>query len=352
MTAVGDWLAPAPARPAPSEPRISGLVALVAVLGGVLPILVMAVTWATRPQPVRRESSCADGSGYVVADRPGEKRYEPAVQCNAAGAANRVERAGTGRYRVTFGGIGRDGGLAEITPVTGDDRICTLPEWRPRGHDEQVEVTCFDRAGAAADSGFAVRYRYRGEGALAYLRLGDPGRNSQTIDDPYSHNSARGGVNSADREDIGSYVVYFGRQEGVSGGAAQVVAVGEAPAVCGVQRWSAYPDGRALAVRVRCRDGAGQPLDSRFAVSFAGAGHVVADRPAQARYAPAAGTVVTRIAVGRWRVQTPGRTGSVQVTAYDSAAVCVVGSISDLRIVCRGTSGKPVDTRFVLTTWR
>ena len=103
MTTVGDWISPG-SRAAPSEPRISALVALVALVGGVLPILIMAVTWARKPEPAPLPS-CA-GSGYVLADRPAEDRYRPGRQCNSAGGENAVERTGTGAYLVSFGDLG------------------------------------------------------------------------------------------------------------------------------------------------------------------------------------------------------------------------------------------------------
>ncbi|GAA2855418.1 hypothetical protein Acy02nite_72870 [Actinoplanes cyaneus] len=376
MTVVGDWIVPGP-RPGPSEPRISALVALVALLGGVLPIIVMVVTWASKPKPVHRDCPVAAHarSGSVLADQPARGRYRPGGQCNSTGSENRVERTDVGRYRVTFGGLGQDGGVAEVTPLTGDDRICTLPDWRPDGDDERVEVACFDRSGAPADSGFSARYWYLRDsgGTAAYLRLGDPGRTSQTVEDAYGYNSA-GGINSADREDVGSYVVYFGRQDRASGGTVKVSAVGGTAAVCGVERWFAYPEGNYLAVRVRCRDAAGQAVDSRFAVAFSvglGGGvpgaHLLADRPSDAGYTAtgayqfnSAGrsNTVTRSAVGDYRVSLPavfGAGGNIQVTPYAGDARCVAvldDQISGVRVVCRGPAGTPVDAQFLLAYWQ
>ncbi|WP_203823337.1 hypothetical protein [Actinoplanes palleronii] len=378
MTVVGDWLSPGE-RVSRSEPRISALVAVVAVAGGVLPILVMAVTWAAKPDPVAHVPACRvahEMTGYVLADRPAEDRYQPDRQCNSADAPNTVERTGTGRYLVVFGKLGRDGGVAAVTPVTGDDRICTLPDWRPEGADELVQVDCFDRSGAAADSGFTAHFwdvSPGGEtgGTAAYLRLGDPGRTSQTVEDAYSHNSA-GGANSAGREDVGSYVVYFGGLEAVEGGTVRVTPVADAATVCGVERWFAYPEGRYLAARVRCRDAGGQPVDARFAVTFtlgvgapgvAGA-HVLADRPAEASYTPEGvaqfssggqAAAVTRSEPGEYRVELPGlalKSGNLQVTAYDTAASCVARTATgDVRITCRDPSGAAADTKFLLTYW-
>ncbi|MFI1993576.1 hypothetical protein [Actinoplanes sp. NPDC020271] len=373
MAAVGDWIAPGP-RPGPSEPRISALVALVALAGGVLPIMIMVVTWAAKPKPVHHDCPVAahGRSGTVLADQPAQERYRPAGQCNSAGSENRIERTAVGRYRVTFGKLGQDGGVAEVTPVTADDRICTLTDWRPDGDDEQVEVACFDRSGAAADSGFSARYRYLrdGGGTAAYLRLGDPGRTSQTVEDAYGYNSA-GGINSADREDVGSYVVYFGRQEQAAGGTVKVSAVGEAATVCGVERWFTYPEGNYLAVRVRCRDAAAQAVDSRFAVSFTvgadGGAYLRADRPSEAGYTATGdyqfngagrSNTVSRAAVGHYLVSLPGVLadgGNVQVTPYAGDAVCVVDPRdrnSAVRVVCRGPSGTPVDAQFLLAYWR
>ncbi|BCJ40727.1 hypothetical protein GCM10010168_72850 [Actinoplanes ianthinogenes] len=366
MTTVGDWIAPG-SRAAASEPRISALVALVAVVGGVLPILIMAVTWASKPDPVAQETSCAR-SGYVLAGEPDKDRYRPENQCNAAGGENVVERTGTGRYLVTFAGLGEEGGVAEVTPVTGDDRICTLPDWHPDGDDELVRVDCFDRFGQAADSGFAARFWHPrgGDGTAAYLRLGDPGRTSQTIDDAYSYNSA-GGTNSADREDVGSYVVYFGQQTS-GGGTVKVTAAGDAATVCGVERWSADEAGRQLVVRVRCRDAAGQAVDSRFAVTFAvragAAAYLLAEHPAEPEYTPAGGSQfngagransVTRSGPGEYRVAFPGLPagrGVVQVTSYATAATCVISAEDHERVVCRDPSGAPADAQFAAILWQ
>ncbi|GAA4587598.1 hypothetical protein GCM10023107_06510 [Actinoplanes octamycinicus] len=364
MTTVGDWISPG-SRAAPSEPRISALVALVALVGGVLPILIMAVTWARKPEPAPLPS-CA-GSGYVLADRPAEDRYRPGRQCNSAGGENAVERTGTGVYLVSFEDLGAEGGVAEVTPYSADDRICTLPDWQPDGDDELVRVACFDRAGRAADSGFAARFWHPrdDERTAAYLRFGDPG-----LDDEYSYNSA-GGTNSVDREDIGSYLVSFGQQP--SGGAVTVTAVGSAAAVCdvGPPGLPGPLDGSELAVRVHCRDSAGQAVDSQFAVvsgvRHGAAGYLRADHPAEPEYTPTGDTqfngagranAVTRSGPGEYRVSFPGLpagVGVVQITGYDTAATCVTtpqDQAIEVRVSCRAPSGDPVDARFVAVLWQ
>ncbi|MEV6342673.1 hypothetical protein [Actinoplanes sp. NPDC051851] len=384
MAVVGDWLAPRD-RPERSEPGMSTLVAMVALGGGLIPILVMAVTWATRPEAGARGAACRAQSGYVLADRPAEAGYQPTDQCNSAGSANTVERRETGRYVVRFAGLGVSGGTAEVTPATGDDRICTLPDWQADGPDEIVQVDCFDRSGARADSGFAARFVHLDGDPGAYLLSGDPGRASQTVADDYSYNSA-GGTNSVDREDVGSYVAYFGRQESVLddavGGTVKVSAVGESAAVCGVERWYPYPDGRYLGVRVRCRDTGGRPVDTRFAVTFSArlgstpddpvqGAYLWADRASEARYTPretyqfnakGAANTVTRDAVGEYRVRLPGFAaesgGQVQLTAFDSPASCVVAEVArhadfhEVRVLCRAPSGAPADTPFTLQFWQ
>ncbi|WP_043512269.1 hypothetical protein [Actinoplanes sp. SE50/110] len=371
MTVVGDWIAPSP-RPGPSDGHVKALVTVVALVGGVVPILVMALTWAMRPKVEDHHRLCTTPAGerlgYVVADRPADDRYRPAAQCNSTGAENAVRRTGIGRYEVTLAGLGTGGGAAEVTPVTTDDRICTLLDWSADSADERLRVGCFDRAGRAADSGFTAGFwTARGRAPAAYLRLGDPGRTSQTAQDEYSFNSADG-LNSADRGDVGSYVVSFGGLDGVAGGAVKVTAVGDAATVCAVEGWSGDQENRYLAVRVHCRDAAGQPIDSRFAVTFAvgrptTGGYVRADRPGQAGYAATGdyqfnssggANGVRRSGPGDYRVSLGGVVssgGSAQVTAYGSTVDCVTtpaGGNPDVRVVCRDPSGTPIDTAFVL----
>jgi hypothetical protein len=377
-----------------TDSPITALTGIIAVVTAVFGGIAWTVRQAVTPEPADDRPACLvasadyERSGYVLADRPSAARYTPddEVQCNSAGADNVVEHRRTGFYVVGFPKLGVNGGIAEVTPVGSQDRICTLAGWGVRDdRDEAVQVACFDRRGAPADSAFSARFLYkRGvSGATAYVRSTEPTAASYVVEDSYAYNS-QGGETSIDRRRPGVYVVYFRRQQRTldyaNGGTVKVSAVGGKAAVCTIESWYKFSDDY-LGVAVRCAGVTGAPMDSRFAVTFSAllgrtpqirvpGAYIWANKPAAANYSPhdsyqysSKGTMGTVFRAGRgdYVVDLPGLTrdgGNAQVSAYGSAASCMVAAVVSrteskrIRVACRAPSGQPADAMFTLTYWQ
>ena len=80
---------------------------------------------------------------------------------NSSGGATKARKTALGKYHVVFSGLGRPAGGSEIVNVSplfsSADQNCDIVSWGNTGaNDLFVDVACFDRTGAAADSRFGV----------------------------------------------------------------------------------------------------------------------------------------------------------------------------------------------------
>ncbi|MFO1539896.1 MAG: hypothetical protein ACKOTZ_05530, partial [Chloroflexota bacterium] len=72
-----------------------------------------------------------------------------------------VERTGTGRYRIAITAFFGQRGVPLVTPLSGKPRTCTPDVWplQTPGQYTDITITCRDRFGDDADSGFTVSFR-------------------------------------------------------------------------------------------------------------------------------------------------------------------------------------------------
>lgn len=202
-------------------------------------------------------------------------------QINSTGGTNTIARSGPGVYTVTLPGLGvENAGSVQVSAFADKGRaICNIGSWVPNGADMNVQVLCFDSAGAPGDSPFSMSYTnaVTGEATTddpatsfgAYLWAGDAAATASYDLTAYAFNSA-GATNSVEHTGTGTYVVTIPGFTG-EGGVPQVTGYlgygGTAPVVCSPFSW-AKPEAATLTVEVDCFDAAGAPADAMFTLAY------------------------------------------------------------------------------------
>jgi hypothetical protein len=212
--------------------------------------------------------------GYVWASQPTNPGYVAATgyEHNSAGGIVSITRSGTGIYQVRFAAMAGVGGVAHASAY-GSSSICTVASWVQSGSDELVNVRCFTAAGAPADSRFIAHVTNRTDGfARGYLWSNDPtppvGGYVPSVQ--YAFDST-GQQIMVFPDGVGGYAVElhaFGQDVGGAwtSGVLRVTAYGTAAVTCQALDPALFVDPEVL--RVHCFDAAGNPVNSRFALSY------------------------------------------------------------------------------------
>lgn len=106
---------------------------------------------------------------FLIGDHSSVKdRYTPGknFQFSSADAPGDSLRTEMGRYTVYLPAVGQEAGVFLVTASGGGDSIsgpgesidCTIPRWVLNGTDYEIDVVCFDSAGALVDSFFNLTY--------------------------------------------------------------------------------------------------------------------------------------------------------------------------------------------------
>jgi hypothetical protein len=311
---------------------------------------------APTPSPVKV-------AAFAYANNKLADSYTPVASgsYNSGGGPITATRSAMGVYSIEFGGLVANSGSVQVTAYLSSN-VCTVKSWSK----QKVNVTCFDNAGAPADSAYLVRVMLEAPaataGTVAYARADQSGQASYTPDAAFSYNAA-GGAITATRSATGMYAVDFGGADFDNGANVQVTTY-NSDRHCGVQLKS------GSVVHVQCYDPAGAAADSQFMVNVAqvGAGaadvvaHSYAEQAGAASYAPSPsylfnlsgkGATATRSAPGRYEItftDLAHTAGNVLVSAYGSDATCAAqGWTGDtFKIDCRDRSGAFVDTRYTV----
>jgi hypothetical protein len=273
--------------------------------------------------------------GFVVADQPAAAHYTAGNARTSTNGAVEVDRTSPGVYRVRFVGMGVTGGVAHTRQYgAGNTAICTVAGWaasggKQGGGDELVQVRCFDNPGAPADSQFVASFTNRtsASGTLAYV-LAD--RVSPPFGVPYvpatAYDSTATPVQVQRNIGVGQYLLWIGTvgahwPADHDDGVYQITAVGTNPVRCEV--WGENEENHALFVG--CVDGDGDPVDSRFTLTYAHSVSVLGTTGSPAanavyRFAPipsfpvwfqagawstAGMPALTRLNVGRYQIDIP-----------------------------------------------
>ncbi|WP_436501324.1 hypothetical protein [Actinokineospora sp. HUAS TT18] len=334
-------MAPTDAQAAPARPSPGPAVAVAAADA-------RAYAWNSSP-------SAALNTWYSLAGN---------YSFNSTGGTNHAKRNGTGWYTVWFPGVSALGSTVQVTAYGTNDNYCTVEWWRtPNGvSGTDVDVRCFTRTGAPADSMFTISQTHRGTGAGAYVWANTVGTPSTA----YQYNST-GGTNTVSTFGTGAYSVRLPGLGG-SGGHVEVTGYAADGKWCKVGGWG--PSGGAQNVTVYCFTAAGAPANAMFTLSYVENTNVILGAPAtQSGYGwvsdlgglhgfyaydtnPGANTTVQRWATGGYKVKFPVdlSRGLVHVTAYGAGnqrcKVAWWNPTDGVTVDCYRPDGSYVDTYF------
>ncbi|PZF94082.1 hypothetical protein C1I99_19745 [Micromonospora deserti] len=231
--------------------------------------MVAVVVGAVTVTPAPAMGGLGEITAYVWADQPSAADYEPAYGYaqNSHGGV-RVARGGTGVYTVVFEGAATRSGVAHAVAY-GSNAICTVAGWGPpiwpTGSDLLVRVRCFGPSGAPVDTRFVANFTnatLAGDGRLMYFwadQAVPTGVRTLTHTNMYD---SQGGPISYERTGVGRYRFYAPRnpEHLRHFPMVHVTAFNTAAVHCQID----WPDGW----EVRCVNAAGNPVDSRFTVTY------------------------------------------------------------------------------------
>lgn len=356
------------------------LVRFPVVLGMALVLLVTAWSPAAAVLPTSSWVWAVNRQPTASTVTPG-----PRDSSSSSGGAVTITRVAVGSWEIRAPGFPSVDGVALVTPIGKQARVCNVTRWSSDGGDFLGEVECWNPAGLNADTAFSFNWLEvsgpAGTQSVAYLWDNVPGNASFTPVN-YWYNSIGGGI-TVTRNDEGQHRIQMGGM-GVLGGFAFVGAYGTSPSSCALEDiWSSTGLGGDEVANVYCRDSGGLPADTRFSFLFlhmAGLEaygtprvYLYAGSPRKTSYVPIPtfsytnGTQdrirIRRTAKGTYVVQlTDQRSpteygGSAQVsTLSDASKRCQLSSIARRKtrlpmrigVRCFDRAGTPVDAFFAL----
>jgi hypothetical protein len=232
--------------------------------------LVAAGLVLAAPSPAQAATSVY---GYVWANQPSTGSYLAGTgyEFSSTGGDIEVIRWETGRYRVRFAGMGSSGGVAHVRAYGPTSNICTVTSWS-HGLDLGINIRCFDPAGNLADTRFVAHFTNRtvAGGSLAYLWAHDPAAAGPYQPFPLYAYDSTGSAGQVERTGTGSYLVYLPALSDLypdqhNDGHLQVTAYTMDAVQCGTR---VIGDENPTPLGVSCHDTDGNPVDSRFTLSY------------------------------------------------------------------------------------
>jgi hypothetical protein len=213
---------------------------------------------------------------FLWANAPTTPSYTPATpyQFNETGGTNTVTRNGTGSYTANLPGLKKTGGTVLVTAYGDTPARCQVANWSSGASGTDVNVTCTDAAGVAADEMFDLVYSIletAGDGLVSFggaaiLAFNDKDKN------PYD-------VSGKDSIPLGFFKMYSQRTGTgtyvwtitVSDGSwisttALVTAYGAPGNYCSTNSWNS--NSSTTTVYINCFDAAGAPADTEFTATF------------------------------------------------------------------------------------
>jgi hypothetical protein len=369
----------------------------VATLGGVATAAVPGMAGATAhhtslpaathhpARPAAAVPPAADA--YVYGNKPSAISYTPehGFSFNSSGGGIHIHRSGTGKYSVTFFGLGQVAlqGTVDVTAEGLQPAACHVVNWGQDGTGANlvVNVDCFTVTGLRLNAPFMAAFTSGGSGTgtTDFVWANQPATGSYTPDLSYQFNSS-GGTNTIKHLGAGRYRVHMPGPDKADG-SVKVTAYGPNANFCQVVQWVNVTAGQN--VFVDCFNASGVPVNNRFTMTFTAfdsflgdgashSGYLWANDPTSATYTPDSSyqfdtvgslATVTKLPPnpGEWETLYPneadGAQGDQQATAYGSTpAHCIVdgpignGTSEQGDVFCFDTSGNLLDTLYT-TQW-
>jgi hypothetical protein len=212
-----------------------------------------------------RPSIYADHVAFAWANDPTAAVYAPSESYgHNPFDPIKIQRQGTGRYRVEFRRHSEEGptfGHPQVTAYGNDSHRCQVQRWS----SDFVYVDCYDVSGAPVDTRFTVLLLEPSstDQSMAFAWADQPVTVGYAPDSRYAHNPT-GAPILATRLGVGHYEMVFDGLDSppLDVSNVQVSAYGVAPALCQLETWDAD------SASVRCFDAAGAPVDTFYNVFF------------------------------------------------------------------------------------
>ncbi|MEM1392183.1 MAG: hypothetical protein AAF757_05935 [Cyanobacteria bacterium P01_D01_bin.116] len=199
-----------------------------------------------------------------------------AYQWNSKGLNNTVTKLGTGRYQANLPGMNKLGGTVLVTAYGSDSAKCKVVNWGRSASNTRVKVNCF-RGNQPVNTKFTLSYingtngvglgiRHKG----GYVWANKPNvSGTYTPSTTYQWNSATlsNSSNRVTNLSTGSYRVRLPRLAPANKTTTQVTAYGSNSDYCNVRSWVSDGSGGTNA-NVRCFNSAGQPVNTRFTLTY------------------------------------------------------------------------------------
>ena len=199
---------------------------------------------------------------------------DPTYSWNSKGNANTIRRTGLGTYVAVLGGLAPSQSHVHVTPYGQNSGICSVQSKQVVSGDLEVGVSCFNAAGAAADSSFTfsmmsdvtVGGDTAAPTATGYALAEQPTATSYI---PVNHNLRTAGTLRASRSGTGRYTMFFDNifPSAPTKTLALVTAYGSAPGVyCNITSWNDGTTG--ISIGTQCRTAANVAVDAQYEVLF------------------------------------------------------------------------------------
>jgi len=216
---------------------------------------------------------------FLWADQPTASSYTPdlSYQYNPTGGTNTITRNGTGSYTANLPGLTKRGGTVLVTAYGTTAAHCQVMNWISGSSGTNVDVTCTDATGAAADEEFSLVYSINetagyGPGSA---NGGAIWASNETKTAPYNVSgkysiAIDGEEMTAQRIAKGRYAWTMTVEPTWTSSTVLVTAYNAPGNYCSVDGWNS--NSTTTTVYVNCFDAAGMPANTRFTATFQLAG--------------------------------------------------------------------------------
>ncbi len=217
-------------------------------------------------------------SAYQWANSP--TSLSGSYKWNSKGQRNSLSKIGTGKYRITFGGmkaINGKYGNVQVTPYGGTARRAQVVSWGISSNGLTATIYTYDMNGNFADSQFTASYLSDfliGQGGYgenadygAYVWANNPTSNGYAPSSSYMFSNTNPNIRIA-RLGTGSYKVTLPSMPHYKASMAIASAYGSDKAYTSIERWFKSSSGNGTDVYVKTFDPNGRPMDAKFTLFY------------------------------------------------------------------------------------
>jgi hypothetical protein len=323
-----------------------------------------APSGAANPLGPVTHAALANKSGYVWDSAPTSASFTATdtYVYNSTGGAVTIAHSSTGRYAVTFAGLGTAGGVAHANAYGNNPYFCNVVSWIPSGADEVVNVACYSSGTSLVDSTFVANFAsgHQGSAHLSYLWSDNPTEAGQHVPSIAYRYDSTGHDPWIKRISAGRYLVFIPASYGQQGEpyTFQVTAYGLVSFRCHLA--AAYV--AAGTHEVQCRSAVGILTDASFSLTYSSQGNIIGRTDQRYGDYTDASDGVLQANDGVYTVSAAGLNqdrGQVVVDARGTTSnYCHVGGWSvmgpalSITVYCFSPIGAPADSPFMLgVTW-